>query len=59
MRYILRFKLICDKKDRFLLNVTVADNNLHKNNNIKASAKRLVDRIRNADGGKTSHKQVS
>jgi hypothetical protein len=58
MRYIPESGLICDEKDRFLPNVTVAGDNLYDNGSIKASTKYPTDRIRNADGGRMGHKQV-
>jgi hypothetical protein len=45
------FGLTCDEKDRFLPNVAVADDNLHDNGSIEASAEHPPDRIRNAGGG--------
>ena len=50
--------LICEKKDRFLLNVAIAGDNLHDNDSIEASAEHPTDRIRNAGGGRIGHKQA-
>jgi hypothetical protein len=45
-------------KDRFLPNVAVADDNLHDNGSIAASAEHPTDRIRNAGSGGIGHKQA-